>query len=279
MLAAIGWVVENKNADGMNIRVLNLSFGTDGVQSYLLDPLAYAAEVAWRKGVVVVVAAGNGGYGTPKLNNPPNDPFVLAVGASDGQGTYSVNNDIIPSFSSTDDGGRNPDLVAPGKSIVSLKAPGSYIDETYPGARAGSRFLRQSGTSQAAAMVSGGRGPRYLARPSITEPGQRASDLDRAGAARRRPEHSERGPRGPQAGARQADAVGPRLGPAVCALDLPGIARSSPWLAPCRRRGRRARGESDILGPFDVVTWPANSLAGRSCSDGAWNGRSWSSDC
>jgi len=119
VLAAIGWVVENKNADGMNIRVLNLSFGTDGVQSYLLDPLAYAAEVAWRKGVVVVVAAGNGGYGTPKLNNPPNDPFVLAVGASDGQGTYSVNNDIIPSFSSTDDGGRNPDLVAPGKSIVS----------------------------------------------------------------------------------------------------------------------------------------------------------------
>ena len=26
---------------------------TDGVQDYVLDPLAYAAEVAWRKGIVL----------------------------------------------------------------------------------------------------------------------------------------------------------------------------------------------------------------------------------
>ena len=44
VIAAIDWVVQNRNKDGMNIRVLNLSFGTDGVQDYQLDPLAFAAE-------------------------------------------------------------------------------------------------------------------------------------------------------------------------------------------------------------------------------------------
>ena len=37
----------HKEAHGLNIRVLNLSFGTDSVQDYRLDPLAYAAEAAW----------------------------------------------------------------------------------------------------------------------------------------------------------------------------------------------------------------------------------------
>ena len=68
VIAAIDWVVAHRRDDGMNIRVLNLSFGADGVQDYRLDPLAYAVEVAWRKGIVVVVAAGNRGFGTVKLN-------------------------------------------------------------------------------------------------------------------------------------------------------------------------------------------------------------------
>ena len=85
-IAAIDWVIQHKNANGLNIRVLNMSFGTDGVQSYQLDPLAYAAEQAWHKGIVVVVAAGNAGYGSAKLNNPAYDPYVIAVGGSDGAG-------------------------------------------------------------------------------------------------------------------------------------------------------------------------------------------------
>jgi subtilisin family serine protease len=46
VIAGIDWVVQNRNRNGLNIRVLNLSFGTDGVQDYLLDPLTYAVEVA-----------------------------------------------------------------------------------------------------------------------------------------------------------------------------------------------------------------------------------------
>ena len=69
-IAAIDWVVQNQNKNGLNIRVLNMSFGTDGVQDYLLDPLAYAAEQAWHKGIVVVVAVGNEGFGTAQGQQP-----------------------------------------------------------------------------------------------------------------------------------------------------------------------------------------------------------------
>ncbi len=39
VIAAIDWVVQHRNEDGLNIRVLNLSFGTNGDQSYTIDPL------------------------------------------------------------------------------------------------------------------------------------------------------------------------------------------------------------------------------------------------
>src|SRR5439155_27121294 len=99
VLAGIDWVVQHRNDNGMNIRVLNLSFGTDGVQSYVLDPLAFAAENAWRKGIVVVVAAGNSQFGTNKLNDPAYDPYVIAVGADDPQGTLNVADDTVPAWS------------------------------------------------------------------------------------------------------------------------------------------------------------------------------------
>src|SRR5438874_12608228 len=100
IIAAIAWVIQHRNDNGMNIRVLNLSFGTDGTQNYLIDPLAYAAEMAWRKGIFVVVSAGNSGYGTPKLNDPAYDPFVMSVGSDDPGTTYSVNDDGVPGWSS-----------------------------------------------------------------------------------------------------------------------------------------------------------------------------------
>ena len=50
VIAAIDWVVQHLQRRRLEHPVLNLSFGTDGTQDYRLDPLAYAAEVAWRKG-------------------------------------------------------------------------------------------------------------------------------------------------------------------------------------------------------------------------------------
>ena len=66
--------------------MLNLSFGTDGEQSYLLDPLAYAAEVAWRKGIVVVVSAGNDGTARP-AQQPGQRPVRDRRGRADGADT------------------------------------------------------------------------------------------------------------------------------------------------------------------------------------------------
>jgi subtilisin family serine protease len=44
VIAAIKWVVEHRTANGLNIRVLNLSFGASQVQSYQVDDLAYAVD-------------------------------------------------------------------------------------------------------------------------------------------------------------------------------------------------------------------------------------------
>ncbi len=156
VLAAIDWVVQHAHDPGFNMRVLNLSFGTDSSQSYLLDPLAYAAEQAWKHGIVVVTSAGNSGATSGRLTDPAIDPYVIAVGASDRNGTYGNVDDTIPAFSSRGDGTRNPDLVAPGTHIQSLRVPGSTIDTQYGATGAiDSRFFRGSGTSQSAAFVSG----------------------------------------------------------------------------------------------------------------------------
>jgi serine protease AprX len=167
-ISAIDWVIKNRKKNGLNIRVLNMSFGTDGVQAYQLDPLAYAAEQAWHKGIVVVVAAGNEGYGSAQLNNPAYDPYVLAVGGSDGKGTATTDDDIVAPWSASGDGVRNPDVVAPGQSVVSLRVPNSQLDAAYPGARTGERFFRGTGTSQAAAVVSGAAALLLEQRPGLT---------------------------------------------------------------------------------------------------------------
>ena len=174
VIAAIDWVVQHRNSTPVPIRVLNLSYGTQSTQSYLLDPLAHAAEVAWRNGIVVVAAAGNDGNGTVSLTDPAFDPYVLAVGASDHHGTESRWDDGVATFSNRGSETRPPDLVAPGRSIASLRAPMSFIDESNPAARvptndgSAPRFFRGSGTSQSAAVVSGVAALLLQHRPALT---------------------------------------------------------------------------------------------------------------
>jgi serine protease AprX len=139
IIAAIDWVVQNKNTGGLNVRVLNLSFGTNTTNPYTIDPLCRAVEAAWRKGITVVTATGNAGYcmtpGGPGLTSPARDPYVVAVGATDTKKTTVTSDDAVASFSSSGvvgtGGTKNPDLVAPGKSIISLAVPGSFIDQAY----------------------------------------------------------------------------------------------------------------------------------------------------
>src|SRR5204862_6812922 len=98
--------------------------------------------------------AGNSGVGTA-LTNPAYDPYVIAVGAADTNGTVGTHDDVLTDFSTRGTTERRPDIVAPGKSIVSLRDPGSNVDENNPTARVGDSLFKGSGTSQAAAVVSG----------------------------------------------------------------------------------------------------------------------------
>ena len=171
VIAAINWVVQNRRADGMNIRVLNLSFGTEPLQDESVDPLAYATEQAWRAGIFVVASAGNDGGSVAGLNSPAYDPMIMAVGAVDQNNTVSELDDVVPTFSAKSGGPwgtRAVDLVAPGAKVISPGVSGSLIYSSYSGARIGNGFIRGSGTSQAAAMVSGAAALLLQANPSWT---------------------------------------------------------------------------------------------------------------
>ncbi|NLT57173.1 MAG: S8 family serine peptidase [Actinomycetales bacterium] len=171
VVAAIDWVVQSKNLYGLNIKVLNLSYGSASPQSPEADPLSWAAEVAWKKGIVVVASAGNEGDNQPGLSNPAYNPWILAVGAADTKGTDAKTDDVVPGFSAKQGGNwgtRAPDIVAPGVSIVAPGVVNSNVYAANSSARVGNGFIKGSGTSQAAAVVSGAVACLLQARPNLS---------------------------------------------------------------------------------------------------------------
>ena len=166
VIDGLQWAYYNRAA--YNIRVLNLSFGTDSTQGYLLDPLDYAVEQVWNAGIVVVVAAGNHGPIGGTITKPGDDPYVITVGAAD---VTDLLHPLVADFSSrgpTQDGLNKPDFVAPGISIVSARDPGSYADTNFPTARVGEYYFKGTGTSQATAMTSGVAALMIQANPSLS---------------------------------------------------------------------------------------------------------------
>jgi serine protease AprX len=193
VIAGIDWVVAHahdpisaKNPTGFNIKVINLSYGVVANDAPDKDALSYAVEQAWRAGIAVVVAAGNGGASTgkfsPGLTSPAYNPDVIAVGSYDDNGTVktfdangkvmSANDDFMPPYTSgaSSSNKRTPDFVAPAQHITGLHSIGAAMDDeihnaclqssspsTYPITVFGpsDRFLHGSGTSQAAALASG----------------------------------------------------------------------------------------------------------------------------
>jgi serine protease AprX len=279
VIAGIDWVVQHRNTDGLNIRVLNLSFGTDGVQSYLLDPLTFAAEVAWRKGIVVVVSAGNTGFGTSRLNNPAVDPFVIAVGADSTNGTNDMKDDTVPSWSARGDSTRRPDLVAPGASIVSLRVPGSHLDLTNPNALVGtSRFFKGSGTSQAAAVVSGAAALLLSQRPNLSP--DQVKHLLKSTAVRLPYADLQ----GQGAGLINLKAAKEAFTPLAALVQQLFVTSTGLGTLEGARGGVHVTdgdvmltGELDIFGAtFDTSVWAVSSLTGNTWSGGVWNGNTWS---
>jgi subtilisin family serine protease len=167
VVAGFDWLLTNRTA--LNIRVLNLSLGMTQRSSYHEDLLAALAEAAWFAGIAVVAAAGNDGPVPGAIATPGADPFIITAGSYDDQGTPSTQDDRESAFSSrglTIDGFAKPDVLAPGRRVVSLRANGSQLELTKPervvtnttanGKNSNNNlYVRMSGTSVSSAMVSG----------------------------------------------------------------------------------------------------------------------------
>jgi serine protease AprX len=255
VIAAIDWVVRHRHEGGLDIRVLNLSFGVDAGRPWTVDPLARAAAAAARAGIVVVAAAGNGGAGSTSLTDPAIAPAVIAVGAADTARTLSTADDRVASFSSGGtEGGRHPDLVAPGTHLVSLRDPGSFIDTTYS-ATGGvdDRFFRGSGSSQAAAVVSGAVALVLSQHPRLSAEQVRSLLTQTALPLQSQPTTRQ--------GAGELD-----LGRALTASS-PRPAGSS--AAPAARNGEAG-------GAWSGSTWSGSTWSGSTWSDSTWSGSTWS---
>jgi serine protease AprX len=280
VIAAVDWVVQHAHDDGLDIRVLNLSYGTGSLQSYEVDPLAFAAEQAWKHGIVVVAAGGNDGFQkkrkAPALADPAFDPYLLALGSVDTLGTASLADDEVPSFSPRPKktGTRGVDLVAPGVHVQGLRVPNSFVDDNHPEGFLSTRYFRGSGTSESTAITSGAAALVLQKYPGATPDQVKQLLLDAAS---------------PIDGKPQAIGAGElQLAPALT-LPLPGSAQAWPdstgtgSLEESRgsdhltRDGVPLTGEQDIFGaPVDTAALAGLEAAGNSWSGGVWNGSSWS---
>ena len=170
VIEGVGWTIAHASVD--NIRVLNMSLGYIPQTSTVLDPLDQAVERAWEAGITVVVSAGNSGPGNGTILSPGDDPLVITAGAVDDGGQTDPSDDTMTTFSSVGptnpDGWFKPDLVTSGRSVVSLRDPGSTIDVQNPSARVGGANFVGSGTSFSSAITAGAAALLLSADPSYT---------------------------------------------------------------------------------------------------------------
>ena len=156
VIAGLEWVLANHRR--LNIRVVNISLAETLPSSYRRNPLDATVERLWNRGVVVVVAAGNLGSGSA-VYAPANDPYAITVGALDQGATLDRADDVEAAFSATGptlDGFAKPELLAPGRRIVSLLPSGTTLGRDAPAQNLlGSGLAFMSGTSFAAPQVAG----------------------------------------------------------------------------------------------------------------------------
>jgi serine protease AprX len=174
IMLALRYIREELNDDPKLLRVhgVNLSLGYEFDAEMFAcgqSPLCVEVDRLVKSGVVVVVAAGNTGYGaigtmerytkigiSNTINDPGNASLAITVGSThrDSPHTYGVS--FFSSKGPTGDGRMKPDLVAPGERITSATATGQMKrlgvknppDDTMA-------YIDDSGTSMAAPHVSG----------------------------------------------------------------------------------------------------------------------------
>jgi len=156
VIRGIAWALSVK--DQINLRVLNMSFSGPVSSNYWDDPLNQAVMKAWQAGIVVVASAGNKGPDPMSIGVPGNVPYIITVGAMTDNYSTSANDDKLATFSSagpTYEAFIKPEILAPGGHLSGLMSFDSQIVTNHPEFSDGGRYFEMSGTSQAAAVVSG----------------------------------------------------------------------------------------------------------------------------
>lgn len=157
------------------IRVITNSFGSDDPTFDPEDPLNVASYQAFKRGLVVVFAAGNSGPGVDTLNPYAKAPWVIGVAAANKGGfvaDFSSRGLLGDSSTFTEDDGttwtlkNQPTIAAPGEYIISTRSTGN--NNTLIAGEAGPQVDEQliepaylpfytvfSGTSQATPHIAG----------------------------------------------------------------------------------------------------------------------------
>jgi subtilisin family serine protease len=164
--------VQRINSYGRRLLIhgVNLSVGYEFEPEWFAcgqSPLCVEVDQLVRSGVVVVVAAGNTGYGWNQdffrgsvaagmdltINDPGNADLGITVGATHRSMPHVYGVSYFSSKGPTGDGRLKPDLVAPGEKILSCAAGKRRQDAV---SKVGDvDYVEDSGTSMAAPHVSG----------------------------------------------------------------------------------------------------------------------------
>ena len=177
MIAAIEQIqMINGYGRRLLIHGVNMSVGYDFLPEWFAcgqSPLCVEVDRLVRSGVVVVVAAGNTGYGwnataargsVPSgmdltINDPGNAEQAITVGATHRDSPHVYGVSYFSSKGPTGDGRLKPDLVAPGEKILSCAAGQRRANVIASAGLADpdqfGLYVEDSGTSMAAPHVSG----------------------------------------------------------------------------------------------------------------------------
>jgi serine protease AprX len=171
-------IIQRLNDYGRRLRVqgVNMSVGYAFEPEWFAcgrSPLCVEVDRLVRSGVVVVVAAGNTGYGWAQsafqgempsgmnltINDPGNAELAITVGSTHRESPHVYGVSYFSSKGPTGDGRLKPDLVAPGEKILSCAAGVKHnevverLGEALPEAAA--LYAEDTGTSMAAPHVAG----------------------------------------------------------------------------------------------------------------------------
>ena len=195
----------------------------------------------------------------------------------------SLDKFTVPTWATSGDANRSPDLAAPGAHIDSLRAPLSRVDVEHPEGFVSDTLFRGSGSSQAAAVVSGAAALLLDARPNLTPDQVKALLIASGAAAKISP-----------AAAKFSGSGLIRVDVAV-GLSTPTVLQSWPLsngsapLSAARTDGginalgQPITGETTVFGtPWDGTRWTGTRWTGGSWdgtrwTDGTWMGTRWTS--